>query len=231
MKKIGLIGGMNWEYSQIYYQIINKKVKELLGGLHSAKCIMESLDFSEIDRLQHKNDWDGLTRHITDAAINLQNAKADVIVLCTSSMHQCSTDIIENTDIPFLHIAEATGKSINKKNINKVLLLGTKSTMTDGVYKEILQRDFNIEVITPNEEDIEIVHEIINNELSIGITTPESKETVMHITQKAIQQGIEGIVLGAINLPLLINNFDFEVPVFDSTKIHAESAVLFSLIQ
>ena len=135
MKKIGLIGGMSWESSQVYYKIINEKIRDTLGGFHSCKCVMDSVDFSEIEKLQHNEDWDSLNRLMVDSAKNLENAKADIIVLCTNTMHLCSEEITKNVNIPFLHVAKATGEKIKENHINKVLLLGTKFTMEKDFYR------------------------------------------------------------------------------------------------
>ncbi len=229
MKKIGLIGGMSWESSQVYYEIINKKVREVLGGFHSSKCVMESVDFAEIERLQHLDDWSTLNRIMIESARNLENAKADIIVLCTNTMHLCSEEIINNINIPFLHIAVATGKKIKEKNINKVLLLGTKFTMEKDFYKNILHNDFGIEVIIPNKEDRETVHKIIYEELVHGKIKRESKETYIKIINNSIKNGVEGVILGCTEIPLLIKSEDVNIPVFDTTRIHAESAVKFAL--
>ncbi|MTI30224.1 aspartate/glutamate racemase family protein [Xanthovirga aplysinae] len=229
MKKIGLIGGMSWESSHVYYEIINKKVKEVLGGFHSSRCIMESVDFAEIERLQHKGDWDTLNKIMVESAKNLENAKADIILLCTNTMHLCSDQIIKNTKIPFLHIATATGNQIRKQNINKVLLLGTKFTMEKDFYKKILSENFNIEVMIPNEKDRNTVHDIIYNELVHGKIELESKIRYRNIINNSIKSGAEGVILGCTEIPLLINDSDVNIPIFDTTKIHAESAVEIAL--
>lgn len=229
MKKIGLIGGMSWESSQMYYQIINKKVREVLGGFHSAKCIMESVDFAEVEILQHKNDWESLSKLIVDSAKNLESAKADLIILCTNTMHICSDEIIKNTHIPFLHIAEATGLQLKKQNLKKVLLLGTRFTMEKDFYKNILVNDIEIEVLVPDEEDRKIVHEIIYHELVRGKIVQESKIEYQRIIDKSIKDGVEGVILGCTEIPLLIKDSDVAIPVFDTTRIHAESAVEFAL--
>ncbi len=229
MKKIGLIGGMSWESSQVYYEIINEKVNEILGGFHSAKCVMESVDFAEIEKLQHKDDWNSLNKIMVDSAKNLENAKADVIVLCTNTMHLCSEEITKNITIPFLHIAVATGKKIKEKNIEKVLLLGTKFTMEKDFFKDILNYDFGIEVIIPNERDREIVHSIIYEELVHGKIVSSSKEEYQRIINDSITNGAEGVILGCTEIPLLIKDEDVNITTFSTTRIHAESAVEFAL--
>lgn len=229
MKTLGLIGGMSWESSLVYYKIMNEKVREILGGFHSSKCVLESVDFAEIEKLQHKGDWNSLNKIMADAAKNLQNANADIIVLCTNTMHLCSEAITTNVSIPFLHIAEATGKKIKQQNIKKVLLLGTKFTMEKDFFKQILKDDFDIEVLIPNETDREIVHQIIYNELVHGKITTNSKTTFKRIINDSIKNGAEGVILGCTEIPLLIKNKDINIPAFDTTRIHAESAVAFAL--
>lgn len=229
MKKIGLIGGMSWESSHVYYEIINKKVREVLGGYHSAKCIMESVDFAEIEKLQHQNDWSTLNKMMVESARNLAHAKADIIVLCTNTMHLCSEEIIKNINIPFLHIAVATGEKIRAQKIKKIVLLGTKFTMEKEFFKEILIKDFGIEVIIPHESDREIIHRIIYNELVHGTIELASKKTYQRIINDAVKNGAEGVVLGCTEIPLLIKANDVAIPIFDTTKIHAESAVDFAL--
>ncbi len=229
MKKIGLIGGMSWESSQVYYKIINENVRKILGGFHSSKCVMESVDFAEIEKLQHKDDWNSLNKIMVESAKNLENAKADVIVLCTNSMHLCSDEITKNVSIPFLHIAVATGKKIKEQNIGKVLLLGTKFTMEKDFFKKILKNDFGIEVIIPDDNDREIIHTIIYYELVHGKIKSESKKEFQRIINDSIEKGAEGVILGCTEIPLLIKSNDVNIPVFDTTRIHAESAVEFVL--
>ncbi len=229
MKKIGLIGGMSWESSQVYYQIINEKIREILGGFHSSKCIMESVDFADIEELQHKEDWNSLNKLMVDCAKNLENAKADFIVLCTNTMHLCSEEIIKNVSIPFLHIAVATGRKIEEKKINKILLLGTKFTMEKDFYKKILSEDFGIEVIVPNERDRKIVHKIIYEELVHGIIKSTSRIEYQKIISNSVENGAQGVVLGCTEIPLLIKSSDINIPAFDTTRIHAESAVELAL--
>lgn len=229
MKKIGLIGGMSWESSLVYYKIINERAREVLGGFHSAKCIMESVNFAEIERLQHEGNWESLNSIMVDAARNLENAKAELIILCTNTMHLCSEAIIKNVNIPFLHIAIATGNKIKLNNIKKVLLLGTKFTMEKEFFGEILRNKFDIEVIIPNEVDREIVHKIIYKELVHGKIESSSKRTYQRIINDSIKNGAEGVILGCTEIPLLIKSGDVNIPTFDTTRIHAESAVEIAL--
>ena len=229
MKKIGLIGGMSWESSMVYYELINLKVRELLGGFHSSRCIMESVDFAEIEKLQHNGDWDGLGNLMVKAAQNLEKSGADVIVLCTNTMHLLSENIKQNISVPFLHIADATGKSILSKKIKKVALLGTKFTMEKDFYKDVLFQNYNIEVIIPDKNDREIVHDIIYKELVHGKLKDDSRELMIQIIKKLELNGAEGVILGCTEIPLLIQQKDVDITVFDTTKIHADDAVDFAL--
>ena len=229
MKKIGLIGGMSWESTLIYYKIINEKIQESLGGYHSSKCVVESVNFAEIEKLQHTNDWNSLNKIMADSAKNLENAKAEVIVLCTNTMHLSSDAITKSVKIPFLHIAVATGKKIKDSKIKKVLLLGTKFTMEEDFFKSIIYNDFGIEVIIPNEDDRKTIHNVIYNELVQGKINPSSKEKFQNIINNSVKNGAEGVILGCTEIPLLIKNTDVNIPTFDTTRIHAESAVEFAL--
>ena len=229
MKTIGLIGGMSWESSAVYYELINKKVKEILGGFHSCKSIMITVDFAEIEKLQHEGNWSELDKIMADAAKRLELAGADIVVLCTNTMHLCSEAIKQNITIPFLHIAEATAQEIQKNGIKKVALLGTKFTMDKDFYKSILINDFGIEVLIPSKEERKIVHDVIYNELVQGTIKDESREQYKKIIHNLEQQGAEGVILGCTEIPLLISGSDVNIPVFDTTKIHAEKAVEWAL--
>ena len=229
MKTIGLIGGMSWESSAVYYEIINNEVKKLLGGFHSCKNIMISVDFAEIEKLQHSDDWQALNNIMASSAKKLELAGADIVILCTNTMHLCSDSIIKNINIPFLHIAEATGKEIVKQNIKKVGLLGTKFTMEMDFYKGLLVKDFGIEVVIPSVEERKIVHDIIYNELVHGKIKNNSKEIYKKIIQNLEAQGAEGVILGCTEIPLLIKDSDVNIQIFDTTKIHAKKAVEWAL--
>jgi aspartate racemase len=229
MKTIGLIGGMSWESSLVYYEIINKKIREILGGYHSCKSVMISVDFAEVETLQHKNDWEALNKIMADAAGKLQAAGADLIVLCTNTMHLCSDAIKSATDIPFLHIAEATGEAIIKKNFKKVALLGTRFTMEKDFYKTVLRDNYSIEVIVPPTEDRKKIHNIIYNELVHGRIREKSRRVYQNIIKDLEKAGAEGVILGCTEIPLLISNDDVDFPVFDTIRIHAEKAVELAL--
>ncbi|MBU3093765.1 aspartate/glutamate racemase family protein [Clostridium sp. CF011] len=229
MKTIGLIGGMSWESSLEYYRIINETAKLKLGGLHSAQCVMYSVDFQEIELLQHQNKWQELTNIMVNTAEKLKNSGADFIVICTNTMHKMASDIENKVGIKVLHIAEVTGEKIIQKGMKKVGLLGTKFTMEQDFYKKILEEKFNIDVVIPDENEREIVHEVIYNELCKGIINEGSKEKYKKIISNLALRGAEGIILGCTEIPLLIKQEDVNIPVFDTTTIHAISAFEFAL--
>ena len=229
MKTIGLIGGMSWESSLEYYRIVNETVKEKLGGLHSCKCLMYSVDFGVIEALQHQNKWDELTKLMIEAAQNLKHGGADFIVICTNTMHKMAPEIETATGLNVLHIADVTGAAISKDQIQKVGLLGTRFTMEGDFYKKRLKDNYAIEVIIPEDADRQIIHDIIYNELCLGIIKDDSRQKYIDIINKLCANGAEGIILGCTEIPLLIKQSDVLIPVYDTTKIHAESAVDFAL--
>jgi len=229
MKTIGLIGGMSWESSKVYYELVNEMTKERLGGFHSCKCIMYSVDFAEIESLQKQENWKALEKIMVDAASSLKLAGAELLVLCTNTMHLCSEAVVDAVKTPFLHIAEATGIAIAKQQLKKVALLGTRFTMEKDFYSELLERDFNIEVITPEPADRKIIHDVIYKELVHGLVKRSSKSRIVKIINNMQQRGAEGVILGCTELPLLIKQNDVAVCVFDTTKIHAEKAVSMAL--
>ncbi|SKB64262.1 aspartate racemase [Acetoanaerobium noterae] len=229
MKTIGLIGGMSWESSLEYYRIVNETVKEKLGGLHSCKCLMYSVDFGVIQALQHQNKWDELTKLMIEAAQNLKHGGADFIVICTNTMHKMAPEIEHATGLNVLHIADVTGAAISKDQIQKVGLLGTRFTMEGDFYKKRLKDNYDIEVIIPEDADRQIIHDIIYNELCLGLIKDDSRQKYIDIINKLCANGAEGIILGCTEIPLLIKQSDVLIPVYDTTKIHAESAVDFAL--
>ena len=229
MKTIGLIGGMSWESSLEYYRIVNETVKEKLGGLHSCKCLMYSVDFGVIEALQHQNKWDELTKLMIEAAQNLKHGGADFIVICTNTMHKMAPEIETATGLNVLHIADFTGAAISKDQIQKVGLLGTRFTMEGDFYKKRLKDNYDIEVIIPEDADRQIIHDIIYNELCLGLIKDDSRQKYIDIINKLCANGAEGIILGCTEIPLLIKQSDVLIPVYDTTKIHAESAVDFAL--
>lgn len=229
MKTIGLIGGMSWESSAVYYSIINRKVREILGGFHCAKSIMVTVEFAEIQRLQHTEDWKALDEIMVKAAKQLEAAGADFVVLGTNTMHLCSPAIIQNISIPFLHIAEATGMKIAEMGLKKVALLGTRFTMEKDFYKTYILNKFGIEVIIPNEIEREQIHNTIYRELVQGLIKDESRKTFQQIIGNLEKQGAEGVILGCTEIPSLISQSDVNIKVFDTTAIHAEKAVEWAL--
>jgi aspartate racemase len=231
LKTIGLIGGMSWESSLEYYKIINEAVKMNLGGLHSAKCLMYSVDFEEIEILQHQNKWGELTNIMIDVSQKLKNGGADFIIICTNTMHKMANEIENVAGIKVLHIAEVTGQQVIKKGMKKVGLLGTKFTMEGDFYKKVLKEKYGIDVIIPNKDEREIVHNVIYDELCKGEIKEASKKKYIEIINNLIANGAEGVVLGCTEIPLLIKQEDVEIKVFDTTTIHAISAVEFALAE
>lgn len=228
MKTIGLIGGLSWESSVEYYRHLNVLVREQLGGLHSAKILMYSFDFEEIVCLQKSGDWETATQRMIDAAQTLEKGGADLLLICTNTMHKMADEVQASVSIPLIHIADETGKEIKARNLKKVGLLGTRFTMEHPFYKERLLA-MGIEAIVPNKEDRDIVHNIIFDELCKGILLPESKKAYLDIMNKLIEEGAEGMILGCTEIPLLIKKEDSTIPLFDTTAIHAKSAVAFAL--
>lgn len=230
MKTIGLIGGMSWESSQEYYRIINETARDKLGGLHSATCLIFSFDFAEIEALQHAGDWQGATRRMVAAAQSLEKGGADFVMICTNTMHKMAQEVQDAIGIPLLHIADATGEVIAAKGITKIGLLGTKYTMEHDFYKGRLIEKFGLDVVVPDEEDRQTVHDIIYDELCLGVVKEASKEKYQVIIEKLKSQGAQGVILGCTEIMLLIQQADTDLPVFDTTRIHAESAVTFALV-
>lgn len=220
---------MSWESSVDYYKIINETVKAKLGGLHSAKCILYSFEFDQIESLQHQENWQELTNIMVDAAEKLKKSGADFIVICTNTMHKMASDIEKRASIKVLHIAEVTAQQIVAQKMKKVALLGTKFTMEQDFYKKILTEDYHIEVMIPNEQERNIIHDVIYNELCQGIIKAASREKYQKIINRLIASGAEGIVLGCTEIPSLIQEKDCIVPLFNTTNIHAVAAVEFAL--
>ncbi|WP_336009098.1 aspartate/glutamate racemase family protein [Acinetobacter calcoaceticus] len=228
MKTIGLLGGMSWESTALYYQQINKMVHGKLGKLHSAKVIINSVDFEEIAALQAKGLWQEAGAYLAEQAQNLEKAGAECILVCTNTMHKIASQIEDAITVPFLHIADATAKEIVSQNIGKVALLGTAFTMEQDFYKARLQ-EHGIDVMIPNEADRKIVHRIIYEELCLGVINPNSRQKYETIVEQLIAEGAKGIILGCTEICMLIGELKFSVPLFDTTTIHAKEAVSFSL--
>jgi aspartate racemase len=229
MKTIGLIGGMSWESSAEYYRIINQTVQEKLGGLHSARCLLYSFDFQEIEQLQHRGEWEKLTELMIHAAQSLEQVSAELIVICTNTMHKMADEVQRSVSIPLVHIADATAKAVIAEGFDKVALLGTKFTMEEDFYKKRLEEKHKLEVLIPSESDREVIDRVIYYELCRGIMHQSSKEKFKAIVRALASNGAEGVILGCTEIPLLISQHDTEIPLFDTTKIHAQAAVEMAL--
>jgi aspartate racemase len=225
MKTIGLIGGMSWESSAVYYKIVNEKTKAILGGVHSCECLMYSVDFGEIAALQHKGDWEQLGELMGDAARKLERGGADFIVLCTNTMHKLADKIEESVDIPLLHIADVTAEAIKERGMTKIGLLGTKFTMEQDFLKGRLLAKHGVESIIPNDAQRDIIHRIIYEELVKGVIKNESRTEYLSVINDLIQRGAEGIILGCTEIGLLVTNEFTDAVLFDTTEIHASKAV------
>ena len=225
MKTIGLLGGMSWESTASYYKLINEEIKRHLGGLHSAKVVIYSVDFDEIEKLQHLGAWDETAKILGEAAKNIQNASADFLVICTNTMHKVAPLIRTYIDIPILHIADATGKKLQNENIKKVGLLGTAFTMQQDFYKERIYKNFDIEVLIPNEEDMTIVHKIIYEELCLGLIKEDSKKEYLRIIDSLASKGHQAVILGCTEIGMLVKQADTQVKLYDTTVIHSLEAV------
>jgi aspartate racemase len=231
MKTIGLIGGMSWESSQEYYRIINETARERLGGLHSARSLMFSFDFAEIEELQHAGNWEEATRRMVAAGQSLERGGADFLMICTNTMHKMAKEVQDGVEVPLLHIADPTGQAIKAQGLIKIALLGTKYTMEQDFYKGRLQSEFGLEVIIPDEADRQIVHDIIYDELCVGVVKEDSRQKYQQIIQRLKTQGAEGVILGCTEIMMLIQQSGTDLPVFDTTRIHAETAVDLALQQ
>lgn len=225
MKTIGMIGGMSWESSAEYYRIINETVKERLGGHHSCKCLMFSFDFDEIEKLQDKGEWGKLTEIMIKAAVSIEKGGAEMLIICTNTMHLMSSDMEKVIKIPILHIVDVVAKRIKAEGMKKVGLLGTRFTMEMNFYIDRLKEKHGIDVVVPNKKSRDIVHNIIIKELVLGKTKNESREEYKNIIYELAAEGAEGVILACTEIPLLIKQKDVNIPVFDTTQIHAEAAV------
>lgn len=229
MKVIGLIGGMSWESSLEYYRLINEDVKRRLGGFHSAKVLMYSVDFHEIEQQQSGGRWDESAETLADAAKRLERGGADFFLICTNTMHKVAAEVERAVSIPLLHIADATGEEIQKLDIAKIGLLGTRFTMEEDFLKGHLSRNYGLEVIVPEEDSRKIVHDVIYDELCLGKISNESRNKVLGIVDELAAREAEAIVLGCTELPLLIKQEDAPLPVLDTTALHAKKAVDWAL--
>ena len=228
MKTIGLIGGMSWESTVPYYRIINEEVKNRLGGLHSAKIILYSVEFDEIERCQSSGDWEKSGDILGQAAQGLEAAGADFLLICTNTMHKVAPQVASMVHIPIVHIADATADELEKNHIHRVGLLGTKYTMTQDFYKQILI-DRGVDVVIPNMADVDIVNDVIFHELCMGEIKEESRRQFQRIIDGLKEKGAEGVILGCTEIGLLIQQSDSSLPVFDTTLIHAKRAAEIAL--
>jgi len=229
MKTIGLIGGMSWESSIEYYRIVNEDVKAKLGGLHSARCVMYSVDFAEIEPLQHEGKWAEAADRMIAAAKHVERGGADFLVICTNTMHKTADEVQKHIRIPILHIADATAQEIRARGLSTVGLLGTNFTMEQDFYRGRLADKHGLEVLIPSEEDRQIVHRVIYDELCVGEIRRASKEDYVRIMEGLVQRGAEGIIFGCTEIGLLVSGDDSRVPTFDTTRIHATAAVDYAL--
>jgi aspartate racemase len=229
MKTIGLIGGMSWESSIEYYRIINEGVQARLGGLHSAKSVMVSVDFAKIEALQHQGAWEAATQIMIRAAQDVERGGADCVVICTNTMHKMAEAVQKQVQIPLLHIADATAERIQAQGLSRVGLLGTRFTMEEDFYKGRLEERFGLQVLIPEAQARQIIHQVIYDELVLGKIEVRSKTQYLDIITALVQQGAQGIILGCTEIGLLVKQSDCQVPLFDTTVIHATSAVEWAL--
>lgn len=229
MKTIGLIGGMSWESTSLYYSAINQGVKSALGGLHSAKVCLYSVDFHEIEQLQHQGKWAETADILAKAAQAVEAGGADVFLICTNTMHKVAAEVQAAVNIPMIHIADATAKGLLTGGITKVGLLGTAFTMQQEFYKGRLTSEFGIEVLVPNTEQQVMVHEVIYQELCLGEINLDSKQKYLEVIQDLYNQGAQAVILGCTEITLLVQQKDTQVPLYDTTAIHAQSAVAVAL--
>jgi aspartate racemase len=228
MKTIGLLGGMSWESSAEYYRLLNQRTRERLGGLHSAKCLLYSMDFAEIEKLQVEGRWEEAAEVLTEAAKTLETAGADLLLMCTNTMHKVADDVAASVRIPLLHLADATADAVRAEGLHRIGLLGTAFTMEEGFYRGRLE-DHGLEVLVPDLDGRRTVHRVIDEELCMGVVREESREAYRAVIRDLVEAGAEGIVLGCTEIELLISSDDSPVPVFPTTRLHVEAAVLLAL--
>jgi aspartate racemase len=229
MKTMGLIGGMSWESSLEYYRIINENVKKRLGGFHSAKCILYSVDFEEVEKLQHLGDWEELTRLMAEVAQRLESAGADFVIICTNTMHKMADEVQRAIRVPVLHIVDVTAEAIKNNGQTRIGLLGTKFTMEQDFYKGRLRDKHGLDVLIPSPEERQMVHDILYSELCLGEIKEQSKEKFKSVIQNLVDHGAQGVILGCTEIPLIVSQDDYAIPVYDTTTLHAQAAVDFAL--
>ena len=229
MKTIGMLGGMSWESTLTYYRLLNEGIKLRLGGLHSAQIYLFSVDFAEIEKLQHQNSWDELGLLLGNAAIRVEKGGADFLLICTNTMHKVAPQVATSLSIPILHIADATAVELRKQQIKRVGLLGTRFTMEQDFYKQRITNNFGIEVLIPDAPQRTLVHQVIYEELCLGVIREQSRQEFLKIIQHLSAEGAEGIILGCTEIGLLIGTHDTDIRLYDTTAIHAQAAVDFAL--
>ncbi len=229
MRTIGLVGGMSWESTLEYYRIINQRVKEKAGGFHSAKIVLYSVDFQEVESRQHEGRWEELTVLMIDAAQRVERAGAELLVICTNTMHMMADRVQDSIRIPLLHIADVTAEAVKSRSLARVGLLGTRFTMEQDFYKGRLRKRHGLEVMIPEEKDRELIHAILYDELCLGQIKEKSKKIFQEIISRLKDGGAQGIILGCTEIPLLVKQEDYEIPLFDTTAIHARAAADYSL--
>jgi aspartate racemase len=229
MKTIGMIGGMSWESSIEYYHLTNLLVRERLGGVHSAKSVMVSVDFGEIEALQTSGRWDEATQMMVEAAIQVERGGADFLIICTNTMHLMADEVSQAISIPLLHIADATAERVLERGLQRIGLLGSRFTMEEDFYKGRLESKFGLEVLTPGPAQRSQVHRVIYEELVVGVINAESRQVYLEVIQELAERGAQGVILGCTEIGLLVKEEDSPLPLFDTTVIHARAAVAFAL--
>jgi aspartate racemase len=230
MKKIVMLGGMSWESTLTYYKLLNEEVKNRLGGLHSAKIILSSVDFDEIEKFQHSSLWNETAEILSNEAISVEKAGAEFLIICTNTMHKVAPLISQNINIPILHIADATGEALVRDGIKRVALLGTKFTMCEDFYKNRIEEKFGVEVVIPNEKEQDTIHEVIYTELCLGKINKTSRDEYIKIIKRLEEDdSCEAVILGCTEIAMLIKQGYVNIPIYDTTKLHVLSAVDFSL--
>ncbi len=229
MKTIGMIGGMSWESTLEYYRIVNQEVKARLGGLHSAKCLLYSVDFEEIEALQRQDEWSEAAEVLSRAAQGLEKGGAEFILICTNTMHKVAEEVEQSVSIPLLNIADATAEKIIAAGMQKIALLGTRFTMEEDFYKGRLVNAFGLEVLVPNNAEMDVIHRVIYQELCLGKIDNNSRQKYLDVIDRLVGEGAEGVILGCTEIGLLVKQEDTAIPLFDTTEIHARAAVEFAL--
>ncbi len=229
MRLIGLLGGMSWESTALYYRLMNEEVRRSLGGLHSARVLLHSVDFHEIEQRQHKGDWDGTAQILGDAAKGLKAGGADFLVIATNTMHKVAPQIEAASGLEILHIADPTGDTLLTEGVKRVALLGTRFTMEQDFYRKRLEDKFGLDVFVPEQQDRDIIHRIIYEELCLGVTKPESAEAYCDVIAKLKAAGAEAVILGCTEIAMIVGTHNSPLPVFDTTALHAKAAVVRAL--